>query len=250
MAPETEPTTAATSPSPHAETVPNEPGPERVFGGAGETSTADSRFDLAAELAADDRFAAVLQEAIDPEHRLDPTAVRVGVRAGRALLGMYAAAPVDVAVSGGLALSTLNATLNARIVATPHRNYAAERRRRNVRALRWRRDLPLLRAQLHLLESGRHRLLRRRRRPGRIAPGARGGVARLNVWECQHRGAFADFQGCERRAYGLGGAVGLRAIGWYYQPGPEIFCPEHHPLGAGAALAQAKLYQLQMEPEA
>ena len=44
----------------------------------------------------------------------------------------------------------------------------------------------------------------------------------MNCWECQHKG-------CGRTVVGVGGAIGLRAIGWYYQQGPTILCPEHRP---------------------
>ncbi|MGH7639472.1 MAG: hypothetical protein ACREOA_05750 [Candidatus Dormibacteria bacterium] len=44
----------------------------------------------------------------------------------------------------------------------------------------------------------------------------------MNVWECQS---------CGTKVEGLGGAVGLRAIGWYFEPGPVIYCPRHRPDG-------------------
>lgn len=44
----------------------------------------------------------------------------------------------------------------------------------------------------------------------------------MNRWECQ-------FANCSRTVVGVGGAVGLRAIGWWFKPGPEIFCPAHYP---------------------
>jgi len=44
----------------------------------------------------------------------------------------------------------------------------------------------------------------------------------MNKWEC-------EFPGCKSTAVGCGGAVGLRAIGWYFKPGPKIFCPNHRP---------------------
>lgn len=44
----------------------------------------------------------------------------------------------------------------------------------------------------------------------------------MNIWECQE-------VSCHRRCVGTGGAVGLRAIGWYVRMGPVIFCPEHRP---------------------
>lgn len=64
----------------------------------------------------------------------------------------------------------------------------------------------------------------------------------MNLWECCH-------SGCHTTATGKGGAVGLRAIGWYFEPGydpnpeglglgrlirdgavpPTLLCPNHHP---------------------
>ena len=44
----------------------------------------------------------------------------------------------------------------------------------------------------------------------------------MNVWEC-------DRLGCRRKCYGTGGAIGLRAIGWYFKPGPVTLCPAHRP---------------------
>lgn len=44
----------------------------------------------------------------------------------------------------------------------------------------------------------------------------------MNRWECQH-------PECNRQVTGCGGAIGLRAIGWYFKPGPIIFCPIHRP---------------------
>lgn len=44
----------------------------------------------------------------------------------------------------------------------------------------------------------------------------------MNRWQCRQ-------PGCDRAVTGCGGAVGLRAIGWYFEPGPMIFCPEHRP---------------------
>lgn len=52
---------------------------------------------------------------------------------------------------------------------------------------------------------------------------------RLALWRC-------DQIECTRTCTGAGGAVGLRAIGWYFQPGdetagdhPQLYCPEHRP---------------------
>jgi hypothetical protein len=46
----------------------------------------------------------------------------------------------------------------------------------------------------------------------------------MNLWECEH-------PGCNSRATGTGGAIGLRAIGWYFHPAGPIFCPVHRPDG-------------------
>lgn len=47
----------------------------------------------------------------------------------------------------------------------------------------------------------------------------------MNIWECL-------FPECGLTVAGLGGAIGLRAIGWYYRKGagfsgPTIMCPRH-----------------------
>lgn len=50
----------------------------------------------------------------------------------------------------------------------------------------------------------------------------------MNRWDC-------DTAGCPRSVVGCGGAIGLRAIGWFVRfdaralTGPEIFCPAHRP---------------------
>lgn len=46
----------------------------------------------------------------------------------------------------------------------------------------------------------------------------------MNLWACQH-------PGCPHTVVGCGGAVGLRAIGWYFRVGPVIVCPAHRPDG-------------------
>ncbi len=46
----------------------------------------------------------------------------------------------------------------------------------------------------------------------------------MNLWKCQH-------PECTHTAVGCGGAVGLRAIGWYFRLGPVILCPQHRPDG-------------------
>jgi len=51
----------------------------------------------------------------------------------------------------------------------------------------------------------------------------------MNKWECDAR----DTAGCKATAVGTGGAVGLRAIGWYFKPGDcnnlngTLLCPVH-----------------------
>ena len=46
----------------------------------------------------------------------------------------------------------------------------------------------------------------------------------MNIWRC-------DFPGCDRSCVGTGGAVGLRAIGWWFVRGFQnnCFCPAHRP---------------------
>lgn len=49
----------------------------------------------------------------------------------------------------------------------------------------------------------------------------------MNRWQCGE-------PGCRRTAVGSGGAVGLRAIGWFFEPGrdiagPTLRCPMHRP---------------------
>jgi hypothetical protein len=44
----------------------------------------------------------------------------------------------------------------------------------------------------------------------------------MNIWECAH-------PGCPTKAVGMGGAIGLRAIGWHFKIGDKIFCPIHRP---------------------
>jgi len=46
----------------------------------------------------------------------------------------------------------------------------------------------------------------------------------VNRWVCGHHG-------CESSAVGVGGAIGLRAIGWYFRKGPITLCPAHRPDG-------------------
>ena len=50
----------------------------------------------------------------------------------------------------------------------------------------------------------------------------------MNRWEC-------NYPGCTNSAVGVGGARGLRGLGWEFVPGqvrpvclqPRIFCPQH-----------------------
>jgi hypothetical protein len=44
----------------------------------------------------------------------------------------------------------------------------------------------------------------------------------MNQWICGRAG-------CGTQAHGTGGALGLRAIGWYFEPGNPPFCPAHWP---------------------
>lgn len=54
----------------------------------------------------------------------------------------------------------------------------------------------------------------------------------MNLWECDMRTL-----GCTSTAKGTGGAIGLRAIGWWFVPGPgpllggepRLLCPDHRP---------------------
>lgn len=44
----------------------------------------------------------------------------------------------------------------------------------------------------------------------------------MTRWVCDHRD-------CTSSSIGEGNAAGLRAIGWYVEIGPVIFCPRHRP---------------------
>jgi len=46
----------------------------------------------------------------------------------------------------------------------------------------------------------------------------------MNRWECNNKD-------CSYFVVGCGGAIGLRAIGWYFEPGPILYCPIHRPDG-------------------
>jgi hypothetical protein len=44
----------------------------------------------------------------------------------------------------------------------------------------------------------------------------------MNLWEC-------EAPGCDSKCVGAGGAIGLRAIGWFFVPLGGLFCPHHRP---------------------
>jgi hypothetical protein len=44
----------------------------------------------------------------------------------------------------------------------------------------------------------------------------------MNLWECSH-------PGCTSKAVGSGSAIGLVAVGWYFVPGGDLYCPAHRP---------------------
>lgn len=44
----------------------------------------------------------------------------------------------------------------------------------------------------------------------------------MNLWECSRHD-------CNRKAVGVGGALGLRAIGWHFTMGGPLLCPVHRP---------------------
>lgn len=52
-----------------------------------------------------------------------------------------------------------------------------------------------------------------------------------NEWQC-------EVPSCDRTAVGTGGAIGLRAIGWYFEPNLGLFCPSHRPDGSTKRIAQ------------
>lgn len=64
----------------------------------------------------------------------------------------------------------------------------------------------------------------------------------MNKWTCNN-------SECKNQAVGIGSAIGLRSIGWYFQPGfegnlmPLIFCPGHHPDGYEKAEIVARKIQ-------
>lgn len=73
----------------------------------------------------------------------------------------------------------------------------------------------------------------------------------MNRWHCQQNG-------CDQIANGVGGAIGLRAIGWYFRPpvlwwgvmrtSPILYCPRHHPDGIRSADRQAEDFQKKITP--
>lgn len=44
----------------------------------------------------------------------------------------------------------------------------------------------------------------------------------MSLWAC-------NFPGCDSRASGTGGAIGLRAIGWHFVNAGRLYCPNHRP---------------------
>jgi len=44
----------------------------------------------------------------------------------------------------------------------------------------------------------------------------------MNLWECSE-------PGCKNTAHGVGGALGLRAVGWHFTIGGRLLCPVHTP---------------------
>jgi hypothetical protein len=44
----------------------------------------------------------------------------------------------------------------------------------------------------------------------------------MNRWQCDH-------PGCDRECVGVGGAIGLRAIGWWFTYAGPVYCPQHRP---------------------
>lgn len=61
----------------------------------------------------------------------------------------------------------------------------------------------------------------------------------MNGWQCEH-------PGCPYKCIGVNGAMGLRAIGWFFIPGKsvneplQLFCPYHHPGGYDKAIQESK----------
>lgn len=81
----------------------------------------------------------------------------------------------------------------------------------------------------------------------------------MNLWECGH--VDVDGKRCKSTAVGTGGAIGLRAVGWFFNGTGHLYCPAHRPdkavvktEGCGtqgpcsmcSAEADAALYQLRI----
>lgn len=64
----------------------------------------------------------------------------------------------------------------------------------------------------------------------------------MNKWNCEH-------PNCKNECVGTGGAVGLRAIGWFFEIGfsKNIYCPFHHPNGFELADHNARTIQKVIE---
>lgn len=58
----------------------------------------------------------------------------------------------------------------------------------------------------------------------------------MNRWNCEH-------PGCKNECVGIGSAIALRTIGWYFKIGPTILCPAHHPEGFEVAEESARKIQ-------
>lgn len=69
----------------------------------------------------------------------------------------------------------------------------------------------------------------------------------MNRWDCTHADCLTGV------AIGVGGAAGLRAIGWHFEPSYSfpwrLYCPAHHPRGIDAARKQAAQLQTIVAPE-
>lgn len=55
----------------------------------------------------------------------------------------------------------------------------------------------------------------------------------MNQWRCNGIN-YETGKRCTITACGSGGAIGLRAIGWWFEPGHEVRCPAHRPDAHGA----------------
>lgn len=63
----------------------------------------------------------------------------------------------------------------------------------------------------------------------------------MNGWQC-------EYPGCPYKCVGVNGAMGLRAIGWYFVPGltNNCFCPYHHPKGMDQAIKDGREIQTEI----